>query len=928
MSIVKISRKCHNYFITRRELEVSTSLLATKLYFPPARPKLVPRPRLVERLNAGLRKPLTLISAPAGFGKTSLMSEWRMGNESRLPAAWLSLDEGDNDPSRFWSYLIASLETFQHNSFDTTRGLLQSPQPVPPETIASSIVHELESFPNDHVLVLDDLHVITSHIIQHALAFLLDHLPSKSHLVILTRADPSLPLSRLRVRDQLTELRAADLRFTLNEVTAFLSRTMGLSLTPEQIVSLEARTEGWIAGLQLAALSMQGRGDIEDFVAAFSGSHHYVVDYLIEEVLSLQSEKMRDFLLKTSILERMNSSLCNALTGCTDGQPMLEKLEQSNLFVVGLDTERQWYRYHHLFADVLQQHLMQSNPDGARELHRRAAQWYDGAGLFEDAVHHALNAADHDFAARLIANIVRKTWEQENVAVTLGWLNRLPKQLVFSHPVLLIDYAWVLAFSGQFDEVEPVLQFLEKSVLGEGPIAEGESALSLLDSPLPVLSQTVGGAPTRARLPVIIDLVRTFVERFRDPRKAQMYCERALQQIQPEDQHNYATVLFFRGHIHLLNGESSQAEHTLLEAYREGRRLNIHSVYLSAVNCLAHLLILQARLHEAMALLTETSRYVQAQPEPILAGIERIRMGDIQREWNALPHSLENVLAGLRLAESGGDFVFVRDGYIAQARVEQSQGNLDGAATLLMKALQVSPQAERSLGVMPMDALWARLCLARGNLPEAEEWLSRIRFCPEDEPVFAQEFNLLTLARIQLAQERFEDTCRLLKRLIPVAESAGRFGRVIEMLILQALAWQAKGEVSNALPLLARALSLAEPGGYIRVFLDEGAPMAKLLYHARSRQIAPKYVARLLSEFDKKPTVIPATKQPLIEMLSERELEILRLVAGGKSNQEIAAELYLAVGTVKKHISNIFGKLNVESRTRCIAQARQLHLIE
>lgn len=558
-----------------------TPLLTTKLYLPPARPTLVPRPRLTTRVSEGLTRPLTLISAPAGFGKTTLVSEWRATEAGRnVPLGWLSLDDDDNDAARFLTYLIAALATLQPGLGGATRALLESPQPPPAQAILTNLINDL-------------------------------------------------------------------------------NQVMGLALSADDVRALESRTEGWIAGLQLAALSMHGLADRANFIAAFTGSHHYIVDYLAEEVLSRQSETVRTFLLQTSILDRLTAPLCNTLTGRADGQATLEAIEQANLFVIPLDDERRWYRYHHLFADVLRNRLGQLHPDRLPDLHRLAAQWLEHAALFEDAVQHAMAAEDYEFAARLIAGITRKVLERESVSVTARWLNGLPKPLVFSHPVLSIDYAWVLAFSGNFDEVEPALQLIEKAMRGESSTPEGISFRNLLDGDPAALSQTVGGAPTRSRLPAIIDLVRAFVERFRDPQKAKMYCERALQQIPVEDKRDHSTALVFLGHALLLNGEAARAEHVLLDAIREGRSLNIHSVYLSAVNYLAQQFVLQGKLREAMALLSEAARYVEAQPEPILAGIERIRLGDIQREWNDLTAASENISQGVRQAESGGDFIIL-----------------------------------------------------------------------------------------------------------------------------------------------------------------------------------------------------------------------------------------------------------------------------
>ena len=421
---------------------MSTPILATKLYIPPPRPKVVLRPRLIERLNEGLDRKLTLISAPAGFGKTTLVSEWVAGSER--PAAWLSLDEGDNDPTRFLTYLVAALQTIAPDIGEGVLSVLQSPQPPPTESILTALLNEITAVPDDFVLVLDDYHVIDARPVDAALTFLLEHLPPQMHLVITTREDPQLPLARLRARGQLTELRAADLRFTPSEAAAFLNEVMGLNLSAEDIAALETRTEGWIAGLQLAALSMRGREDVPGFIRAFAGDNRYIVDYLVEEVLQRQPERVRSFLLQTSILDRLSGPLCDAVTGQEEGNALLEALERGNFFVVPLDDRRHWYRYHHLFADVLHAHLMAEQPDQVPTLHRRASEWYEQHGSAADAIRHALAAEDFERAADLVELAVPAMRRSRQEATLLGWLKALPDELIQCRPVLSVAYAGTL----------------------------------------------------------------------------------------------------------------------------------------------------------------------------------------------------------------------------------------------------------------------------------------------------------------------------------------------------------------------------------------------------------------------------------------------------------------------------------------------------
>src|ERR671914_935160 len=439
---------------------MSTPILTTKLYIPPPQPKVVLRPRLIECLNEGLDRKLSLISAPAGSGKTTLLSEWLAGRSQ--PAAWLSLDEGDNDPTRFLAYLVAALRTIAPNIGEGLLGALQSPQPPPTESVLTALLNEITTVPDKFVLVLDDYHVIDARPVDDALAFLIEHLPPRMHLVIATREDPNLPLARLRVRGQLSELRAADLRFTPEEAAEFLKEVMGLDLSAEDIAALETRTEGWIAGLQLAALSMRGREDVPRFIRAFAGDNRYIVDYLGEEVLQRQPERIRSFLLQTSILERLSGPLCDAVTDQEEGREMLEALERGNFFVVPLDDKRQWYRYHHLFADVLHAHLMAEQPDQVPTLHRRANERDEQNGLPAQANRPALAAEDFERAADLVELAVPAMRRSRQEATLLGWLKALPDELLHCRPVLGVAYAHMLLASGEFEGVEDRLLSTER----------------------------------------------------------------------------------------------------------------------------------------------------------------------------------------------------------------------------------------------------------------------------------------------------------------------------------------------------------------------------------------------------------------------------------------------------------------------------------
>jgi ATP/maltotriose-dependent transcriptional regulator MalT len=913
---------------------MSAPILATKLYVPPPQPKVVPRPRLIERLSEGLHRRLTLISAPAGFGKTTLVSEWLAGCEQ--PAAWLSLDEGDNDPKRFLAYLVAALQTIAPNIGEGVLGVLRSPQPPPAESILAALLNEITTIEEDFVLVLDDYHVIDAREVDDALAYLLEHLPPLMHLVIATREDPHLPLARLRARGQLSELRAADLRFTPSEAAEFLKGVMGLSLSAEDIAALETRTEGWIAGLQLAALSMRGREDVASFIRAFAGDNRYIVDYLVEEVLQRQPERIRSFLLQTSILDRLNGPLCDAVTGQEEGNARLEALERGNFFVVPLDNKRKWYRYHHLFADVLNAQLMAEQPDQVSTLHRRASEWYEQNGSAADAIRHALAAEEFERAADLVELAVPEMRRSRQEATLLGWLKALPDELFRCRPVLSVSYAGALLAGGEVEGVEDRLRDAElwldttadMSERAEAPSAEmvvvHEEAFRRLPGSIAV--HRAGQALAVGDVP---DTVR--------------YAQRALD-LAAEDDH------FRRGAAAVLLGLASWASGDLEAAYRSYADGMAHlrmagniSDAVGGAIALADIRIAQGRLREAMRTYEHALQLATEQGDPVMRGTADmyVRMSNLHREQNDLEAATQHLL---RSKEQGGHTGFPQNRYrwrVAMARTLEAQGDVDGALDLLHEAehLYVS---DFFPNVRPIAALKARMRVAQGRLGEALGWAREQGLSAQDDLSYLHEFEHITLARVLLARYKSDreersihETMGLLERLLQAAEEGGRMGSVIEILVLQALAHEAQGESPSALVPLERALTLAEPEGYVRVFVDEGLPMARLLAEAAAHGIMPDYTAKLLAALEAEehksadeshlPHALPA--QSLTEPLSQRELEVLHLIAEGLSNREISERLFLALITVKGHNRNIFRKLQVRRRTEAVARARKLGLL-
>jgi LuxR family maltose regulon positive regulatory protein len=927
-------------------------LLQTKLYIPPIRPELVSRPRLIERLNAGLPagRKLTLVSAPAGFGKTTLVSEWVTGCERAEPkvrAAWLSLDEGDNDPTRFLTYFIAALQTIAPSIGEGVLGVLQSPQPPPTESILTALLNEIATIPDNFVLVLDDYHVIdakpvdastsvdVSTSVDQALTFLLEHLPPQMHLVIASREDPNMPLARLRARGQLTELRVADLRFTPSEAAGFLNQVMGLNLSAEDVAMLETRTEGWIAGLQLAALSMQGHQDVPGFIRAFAGDDRYIVDYLVEEVLQRQPEPVRNFLLQTAILDRLNGPLCDAVTGQEEGNARLEALERGNFFVVPLDDKRNWYRYHPLFADVLRLHLLAEQPDQVSALHRRASAWYEHHGSAADAIRHALAAKDFERAATLVELAIpeRRRNRQEATVMELGWLKALPDELIHVRPVLSFDYAFALFGGGELEAVEARLRDAERwldTTAGQRERAEALAA-----------GMVVVDEEEFRRLPGMIALLRAAQALARGDMPETVQNARRVLDLAREDDHlmlgGAASQL---GLAAWANGDLEAARRMTADGMAHVRRAGYISPAIGGAIVLADILIAQGRLHEAMTTYEQALQWATEPGAPVLRGAADMHVGmsNLHYEHNDLKAATQHLLTSQALGELAG---LPQNPYrwrAAMARLREAQGDLGGALDLLDQAERLY-DGNFSPNVRPLATRKTRVWLAQGRLDQTLRWAHEQSLSVDDDLSYMHEFDHITLARVLLARYRSDragcsllEAIGLLERLLTAAQEGGRTGSAIEILTLQALARQTQGDLPAALASLERALKLAEPEGYIRIFVDEGAPMAQLLSEAVARGIMPDYTGKLMAAFEveerkseDKSYLPPA--QPLIEPLSQRELEVLQLMAQGLSNREIGEQLFLALSTVKGHNRNIFDKLQVQRRTEAVARARELGLL-
>jgi ATP/maltotriose-dependent transcriptional regulator MalT len=885
---------------------VPAPILATKLHIPASRRNLVLRPRLLERLNEGLvaSSRLTLVSAPAGFGKTTLVSEWIAG--CGLPAAWLSLDEGDSDPSRFLACLIAALRTVAPGIGDGVIGVLELPQPPPPESTLTALLNDVATIPDKIVLVLDDCHAIDAKPGDDALAFLVEHLPPQVHLVIATREDPALPLARLRARGQLTELRGADLRFTPSEAAEFLNQVMNLDLSAEEIDALEARTEGWIAGLQMAAISVRGREDVAGFIASFAGSHHFVLDYLVEEVLQRQSEPVQAFLLRTSILDRLCGPLCDAvlLDASGSGQATLEYLDRSNLFTIPLDDERRWYRYHHLFAGLLRQRLQQgaAAPGGAdgmgvAELHGRASRWYEDQGLDLEAFHHAAAANDIERAERLILGERIPQHSRAAVTAVFGWLDSLPRTVLDARPWLWVRSATVALNAGQTTGVEEKLQAAERVL----PDAD------LDDKTRDLIGQI---AAVRATLALANYQPEAMINQ----------AHRALEYLRPDNLPFRGRALRTLGFAYQLRGDRAAARQAYTEAKAIRQAFANINLTVSATTGLANVLESENQLYQAAdtyrCSLQLLGDHASSNADPEFVGLARILY-----EWNDLDAAEQYGQQSLQLARHYDRAIdrFVLS-EVLLARVRLARRDVAGAAAMLAETEQSVRERGFVHRIPEIAAAQVLTLLQQGDVAGAAR--------------LAQAHDLpLSQARVHLAQGDPSAALAVLEPYRRRVEERAWADEQLKAVILQAVAVHASGERARALELLDEALALAEPGGFIRSFVDEGAPMARLLREASSRGVRPEYVRRLLAAFpvdEAGRAASPATRvagSRLAEPLSSRELEVLALIAKGLTNQEIATRLYLSLHTVKAHARNTYAKLDASSRTQAVAKGRALGLL-
>lgn len=905
-----------------KPFDLSNRILRTKLLIPQSQPNWVARPRLMERLNSALQRRLTLIAAPAGFGKTSLLSEWaNTSTDLNFRVAWISLNEPENDLNTFLAYLSAAIETLEIKIPNLE---WDEPSHQQTETILSAIINLIIEVRDHIVLVLDDYHLITARPVHAALAFLLEHSPAQLHLVIASRDEPLLPLSQLRARDQLVELSAEDLRFSFTEVEAFFNQKLGFNLPVEIIATLDARFEGWIAGLYLAALSIREHGDLPRLLQQLDGSHRYIVDYLAEQVIQRQPADIQTFLLETSILNRLNAPLCNAITGQDDGQVMLTTLERANLFILPMDHSRQWYRYHPLFAEFLRDHLRQTKPELWSALHQRALKWYEQHGLLAEAVDHALALEDRQQAVHLVEQVAEEIWMNGEMVRLRGWMEALPDEIIRTRPRLCIFHAWLLNIGGEFSARDRRLEQAAARLAQSDEVNSAESRLLLgmLSATRAIISIMSGNANQAIEL-----------------------CHQAQGSLPEKNLVWQCVVTRNLGNAYLLRGEMVAASRAFRQAFETSQQAgNIYMALISLYE-LAELQIIQGQLRAAEQTCRTALQMAAERGAPglTITGALHLCLGEILCEWNDLETSMEHIQIGLEYGQRDSSLGVRICGYARLALLAKAKKERSLEERALQHFNQLASSRQLTAFSAHQDAQ-ARLWGRQGD-GDAVQWLENNGIHLEGEIKVMDETAFIALARTLIAENRMVEARRLLERLREKTEAAGRIGRLIEILVLQALALQSHDSSNSAerkerdtlaLQALYRALELGEPENFVRVFVDEGVALASMLAAVRSRLRDDRlaaYAGRLLAAFDEGPYALdlhitaPAEHSPLFEPLSKRELQVFRLLAAGLTNQEVAAELFVAPSTVHWHVKNIYGKLDVHSRTQAITRASQLGIL-
>ncbi len=895
---------------------MATTLLRTKLYRPARKDNLVKRSQLISRLDSGSKRKLTLVSAPAGFGKTTLVSEWI--DKTAQPCAWLSLDNDDNELQRFLIYLVNAIKQIDNSVGDEVLKVLNATKTEPEKDLLIKFADELGDINDNFTLVLDDYHVIINESIHDTVDFIIDYMPDNMHLVMITRSDPPLPLARLRVRSEITEVRAADLRFSEAETKSFFNDLMDLNLSEDEVAALENRTEGWIASLQLAGLSMQGIKDKKKFISAFSGSHRFIIDYLVDEVLSRQTKEVQEFLLKTSILKRLSAPLCNELLTITNSQEILDELEKNNLFLVSLDNEREWYRYHHLFGDFLNQRLKEKEPEALNPLHKRAAAWLGSNEQTMEAIAHAIEGEDLKMAADIIEPIAQGMIIDSQVLPLLNWKSKLSEDIISKRPWISTAFAWSCILAGMNQEdVEPLLD------LAETAINEDKSGD---DIDLELL-----GYVTAARAFMAIgkgkldDLIKDSIKM------------KAMKQIPDDNIFLQAALNLNLGSAYYVHGEFEDAKKYLVDGSKLSMESKSYSSALLGKSYLGYMQITEGFFQESIQTFNKVieigTEAGGGQPIPS-TGYGYMGLGQVFYEWNNLSDAEINIKRGIELGDKINNLTTGIRGNLALVKLKQAQKDFDLAEAALNLAMEMAPRGIRVPEGLQISAWEMELKLAKGVTIDTAAWAD-VRSEQLGETLEYIDLRLdIALAKIRIDQERPADALNVLKKLLKDAREAGRRGDAIEILTLVAIAEMQSENTDVAMSEFKNALDLGEPKRYVRTFIDQGKAVEGLLKKAISEEIKVDYASMLLksliadSKISKNSRAKAAKEQPLVDPLSERELEVLALVAERLQYQEIADRLVVSLNTIRTHSKSIYSKLGVNSAAQAADKARELGLIK
>ena len=905
--------------------QAQSAILGTKLFIPRPRPQAVLRKRLIDCLDAGYGKRLILLSAPAGFGKTTLVSHWIQ--RRKIPAAWYSIDHGDNDPVLFLRYVISALQTLDPEIGRAALSIIGSPQPPKIESIVINLLNELLDYPRDFALVLDDYHLIEAGPIHQLLHFILENCPPPLHLVIATRADPDLPLARLRSQRHMAEIRVRDLMFTPEETTRFFREMLDLELVPEDVSLLDSRIEGWVAGLQLIGLLIQDRSDVQAFITSFRSDNRFVGDYLIEEVLNRQPEAVQDFLLKTSVLDRLSGPLCDAVTERSDSRSLLLKLEKNNLFLFPLDERREWFRYHQLFADLLRQRLKQSRPASVPDLHHRASEWYAHNRGEAAAVEHAVAAGDFEMAARLIEEIGEIIWDQALQSRQLEWVKRFPEDQLEAWPHLGVYYAAALLGSGRLQEAEERLLKIER-ILKE---------LKTKDRLIRPDGTCMESEPLRKQLEARTATIRALAATFAgDTARIDTYAHRALKMLAPEEYmwRGMAAITLGMAHGWAGDGRLDMANAGFSEAAETSRKAGNDYMYIFSRLGKASVEGLMGRPLEAAAEFRKLLGLAEDKglAQTGLTGSIHASLGGMLCELNRIEEGIREIEEGIRLTQENREWIFLFAARLNKAHALFRMHDMPG--------LQAEVEAIRDLGEKHHIPPWMRHVLsgikaielmAQGDTEGASDWLAGQGIEPEGPLSHRTEYEHIVLVSILTLQGRFQEAQRLIERLIEQAENGYRVMSLLQLRRQSAVNFYLQGNEGAAVSEMEKMLTMAEPGGFILLFVHGGEPVETLLNAmlkeaGTTGQTSPErppfsraYVERLLAAFQTRPA---PPKPPHPEDLSQRELDVLKLIADGFSNQQIADRLFISLNTVRTHTKNINSKLGVHNRTKAVAAAK------